>query len=143
MNILITAAATAHAYQVERLIDKGEGTIFLGDSAELPEFMLKNSKLIRIPAGSSPSFAHELLTICLDKEIVRVYPLRKDEVKPLSESMTLFAEYGIRVMVPSLDAIASLEMSGGNGVVRIDERTGILITDAKSSGNGVSIFTVD
>ena len=143
MNILITAATTVQAYQVERLIGSGEIMVFLGDSAELPQFMLKNSKLIKIPAGSSPSFAHELLTICLDKEIAKVYPLRKEEVKALAEARTLFEEYGIKVMAPSLETIKSLEMRSGPGVIRIDEEAGMLVVETGSAVNGVAIFTVD
>lgn len=142
MNILITAAATAQAYQIERLI-RGTGTVFFADSADLPQFMLKKANLIKISAGDSPAFAHELLTICLDQQIGKVYPLRKEEIKALAEARTLFSEYGIQLMVPPLDKIKTLEMKSRPGKIQISEDAGVFLMDIESPENGIAIFTAD
>lgn len=154
MNILITAAATAQAYQLERMVG-GMGSVFFADSAELPQFMLKNKKFIKISEGSAPSFAHELLGICLDQQIERVFPLRKGEIKALSESRTLFMEYGIRVIVPPLPALEKMEMRNGPGQIVIksdlsdhaslpvDADFGLFLINEEYPDNRITIFTAD
>ena len=99
MNILITAASTAQAYQLERFLDSG-GTIFFADSVELPQVMLKDKQFVKIPKPENPSFAHLLLTVCLDRQIEKLFPLRRLEVLALAEARQLFDEYGIEVVVP-------------------------------------------
>ncbi|RXF71012.1 hypothetical protein [Arcticibacter tournemirensis] len=154
VNILITAAATAQAYQLERMV-AGERPVLFADSAELPQFMLKNRKFIKISQGSSPSFAHELLGICLDQQIVRVFPLRKEEVKALAESRTLFFEYGIEVIVPALPLLEKMEMKSGPGRIVIkadlsghaslpvDPDFGLFLINEEYPDSRVAIFTVD
>ena len=73
------------------------------DSTRIGRMVQMNAdkKFIKIPAGdSSSSFAHLLLTICLDQQIEKVFPLRKVEILALSEARQLFDEYGIKIMVP-------------------------------------------
>jgi len=154
VNILITAAATAQAYQLERMVG-GMGSVFFADSAELPQFMLKNRKFIKISEGSSPSFAHELLGICLDQQIERVFPLRKGEIKALSESRTLFMEYGIQVIVPLLPLLEKMEMKNGPGQIVIkadlsdhaglpvDADLGLFLVNDEHPDSRVAIFTAD
>ncbi|KAA8486236.1 hypothetical protein BDE36_3834 [Arcticibacter tournemirensis] len=154
MNILITAAATAQAYQLERLVG-GTEAVFFADSAELPQFMLKNRKFIKISEGNAPSFAHELLGICLDQQIERVFPLRKGEIKALSESRTLFMEYGIQVIVPPLPALEKMEMRNGPGRILIktdlsdqagllpDADFGLFLINEEYPDSRVAIFTAD
>lgn len=151
MKILITAAATAQAYQLERTLEEGQEVCF-ADSAELPDFMFQNKKFIRIPKGDAPSFAHELLTVCLDHDITRVFPLRSEEVIALSESKVLFSEYGIEVVVPSVECLKNLTFRSKPGTVifKIPGRPnsevpshidcGIFLSDPASPGN-VSIFS--
>ena len=79
MNILITAAATAQAYHLQRLLNTDD-SIYLADYEELPQVVLKGTKFLKIPSGNSPSFAHLLLTVCLDNDIEKVCPLRSEEV---------------------------------------------------------------
>lgn len=120
MNILITAAASAQAYQLERFLGKSENVIF-ADSAELPEFMLKGKKFIKIPPGDSFSFAHELLTACLDMQVSKVFPLRKTEIIALAEARQLFEEYNIAVIVPETGEIDGLLNKGIKGEIVIRE----------------------
>lgn len=90
-NILITAANSAKSYQLAYLL-KTDGVIF-GDSA---------SQTFTIPKENSSSYAHELLSICLDNQISEVYPLKAKEIKALAEAKVLFKEYDIQVHVPNL-----------------------------------------
>ncbi|MEJ6980378.1 hypothetical protein WG906_07945 [Pedobacter sp. P351] len=148
MNILITAAATAHSYKLQRSLNNVD-TVFLADSEDLPQVMLKDKKFVKIPLGDSPSFAHLLLTICLDNSIEKVFPLRTAEVFALADSRQLFDEYGIRVIVPVRARIASLLNKGIKGEIVINEDAekvefpdrGIFLKDGSSSE--VQLFTVD
>lgn len=95
MNILITAANSAEAYQLKSKM--GNDTVILGDYLELPEVMLKTGKMIRLPNPVSVSYMHEVLALCLDKNIDSIYPLREEEARLLKESEQLFKEYNITI----------------------------------------------
>ena len=91
MNILITAATSAEAHKLKNQF--ANDTIILGDYTDLPAFM----KIIKLPNPASMSYAHEMLTLCLDKGIERVYVLGEEEYKLLQEAGQLFGEYGIEI----------------------------------------------
>ncbi len=93
MNILITAANSAEAHRLKNQLKADN--IILGDYQELPAFMLKNSGMIHLPNPASLSYAHEMLTLCLDKEINSLYALREEEFANLLKAEQLFNEYGI------------------------------------------------
>lgn len=99
MNILITGATTSKAYQLERLLNRPED-IILADSAELPAFMLKSKRFLRIPDENASTFVHEVLALCLDHDVKEVYPLKPQEIAGLVSARQLFEEYGIRVVTP-------------------------------------------
>ena len=92
MFTLITAAASSKAYQLTNKLLSKENIIF-ADSEDLPEIMLRGKRFIKILKGNSASFAHLLLSICLDQQITKVFPLRKAEVYALSEARQLFDEF--------------------------------------------------
>lgn len=98
-TILITAGADAAAYRIKRLLGQGD-EVYLGDHIPLPQGGGASVKLIAIPKGDGASFAHQMLSICLDLNISQVYPLRRNELEPLAEAQLLFAEFGITVVVP-------------------------------------------
>lgn len=54
----------------------------------------------QIPTAVNPTFAHELLKLCLDEGYTHVLPLGKSELQPLNETRVLFEEYGITVLLP-------------------------------------------
>ena len=89
MNILITAATSAKAHWLKKHLRADN--IILGDYQDLPAFM----QIVKLPNPTSLSYAHEMLTLCLDKGVEVVYALHEEEQKPLSEAKQLFAEYGI------------------------------------------------
>ncbi|MDN5288424.1 MAG: hypothetical protein JWR38_4698 [Mucilaginibacter sp.] len=71
----------------------------MGDYLDLPDFMLKPGKLIRLPDPNSASYTHEMLTLCLDMDIEAVYLFREQETELLLKSETLFNEYNIKILV--------------------------------------------
>ncbi|MEO6630373.1 MAG: hypothetical protein ABIN13_01585 [Mucilaginibacter sp.] len=92
MNVLITAATSAEAHRLKnQLVDD---TVILGDYLEMPAFM----QIVKLPSPASMSYAHEMLTLCLDRGIAMVYALGGDELNNLLEAEQLFTEYGIKVV---------------------------------------------
>jgi hypothetical protein len=92
MNILITAATLADAQRLKNKL--APVPVILGDYHDLPEFM----KMIRLPNPASASYVHEMLTLCLDKQIDTVYAMRDEEASLLRQAEQLFKEYGITVV---------------------------------------------
>ena len=64
---------------------------------ELPEFMVQSGKMVRLPNPASMAYSHEILTLCLDKNIDKIYPLREEETVLLKEAEQLFKEYNIEI----------------------------------------------
>lgn len=95
MSILITSANSAAAYQLKSKLNVDE--VILGDYEELPALMLKSGKMIQLPNPKSASYSHQMLTLCLDKGIQTVYPLREEEAILLKEAEQLFKEYDINI----------------------------------------------
>jgi hypothetical protein len=96
MYTLITGAAASAAYKVKNRLAIED--VIMGDYAALPSTMLSD-KIVQLPDPASTSYAHQMLTLCLDKGIVRVYLIRQEEWKPLQEAEELFGEYGIELIV--------------------------------------------
>jgi hypothetical protein len=96
VNILITAATTAQAYKLKNQLNSD--TVVLGDYLDLPDFMLKPGKMVRLPNPQSASYTHEMLTLCLDLGVEIVYLFRELEVELLLKAETLFNEYNIKIL---------------------------------------------
>ena len=96
MYTLITAANSAEAYKLKNALNAEN--VILGDYLELPAFMLNSGNMIRLPNPKSIAYASEMLTLCLDKEIDTVYPIRDDEMALLNQAKLLFKEYGIKIV---------------------------------------------
>ena len=64
---------------------------------DLPEFMVQSGKMLRLPNPTSMAYSHEVLTLCLDKNIGKIYPLREEEAALLKEAEQLFKEYNIEI----------------------------------------------
>ena len=96
MSTLITSANSAAAYQLKSKLNADE--VILGDYEELPALMVKSGKMIQLPNPKSASYSHQMLTLCLDKGIQTVYPLREEEATLLKESDQLFREYDINIL---------------------------------------------
>lgn len=96
MYTLITAANSAQAYSLKSKLDTDN--VILGDHFDLPDVMIRSGKMIRLPDPLSPSYAHQMLTLCLDKNIDKVYVLREAEAELLLNAKQLFSEYGIGIL---------------------------------------------
>ncbi|HEY8928768.1 MAG TPA: hypothetical protein VIM55_06240 [Mucilaginibacter sp.] len=94
MKILITSATSAEAHKLKNQFP--EDTVILGDYRELPVFM----QLVKLPGPASMSYAHEMLTLCLDNGIEKVYALQDEEYEGLFKAEQLFNEYGINISKP-------------------------------------------
>ncbi len=95
MYTLITSATSAQAQKLKNSLQ--QSNVILGDYRELPAFMLKSAGLLKLPNPASVSYAHEMLTLCLDKQIDTIYALNNEEQKLLKEAELLFGEFGILV----------------------------------------------
>jgi hypothetical protein len=100
MSVLITAASHAQAYKLDRLLQLDD--VIFGDHQQLPQLAYPGKKFIKIPASSSPSYAHEMLDLALNSGMTKIFPLYAGEILPLSEARQLFDEYGISILVPSV-----------------------------------------
>jgi hypothetical protein len=98
LYILITGALSADAYQLKK--ELGALHTLLGDYRELPAPMLASGKLLQLPSPQSASYAHLMLTLCLDRQIDKVYLLDAAEAALLKEAELLFTEYGIQLNYP-------------------------------------------
>ena len=96
MYTLITAANSAKAHQLKSQLNAVN--IILGDHLDLPAFMVSSGNLIRLPNPESNTYTHEMLTLCLDKQINSVYVVRAEEEYLLKEAEQLFNEYGIEIV---------------------------------------------
>lgn len=96
MHILITAASSVEAYRLKNRL--GTGDIILGDYRELPAFMLNSPGMISLPDPASIAYTHEMLTLCLDKGIEKIYVLRAEELMNLVKAEQLFNEYGVFIV---------------------------------------------
>jgi hypothetical protein len=93
MKVLITGAAMVKAHQLKS--EKTGADVVLGDYTDLPQFMLSSGSMMNLPNPKSPSYTHEMLTLCLDNGIDFVHIVREDEVEPLLKAAQLFEEYHI------------------------------------------------
>jgi hypothetical protein len=90
-KILITAANSPKAYQLAHILPQQQ--VVFADAA-FQQFI--------IPDENSSSYAHELLSFCLDHQIEEIFPLKPKEIKALAEAKVLFKEYGIAICIPDL-----------------------------------------
>ena len=96
MYTLITAASSAQAYSLKTKLNTD--SVLLGDYLDLPEIMIRSGKMIKLPDPQNGSYTHQMLALCLDRNISQVYALRKIEADQLLNAKTLFSEYGIGIL---------------------------------------------
>ncbi|MEO8886147.1 MAG: hypothetical protein ABI367_08800 [Mucilaginibacter sp.] len=102
MKILITRATSVVSHNLKGKLNNEQ--VILGDYVELPAFMLQNGSMINLPNPVSETYTHQMLTLCLDNAVTRVYALGDDEYNTLNNAAQLFSEYGIEIL-NSIDAI--------------------------------------
>ncbi|MBS1529652.1 MAG: hypothetical protein JSU01_05065 [Bacteroidetes bacterium] len=96
MYTLITAANSAGAYSLKNKL--GNSDVLLGDFLDLPEIMIRSGKMLKLPDPQDPSYPHQMLALCLDRNIGKIYVLRKAEAEQLLNAKTLFSEFGIGIL---------------------------------------------
>jgi len=87
---------SAKAHSLKKQLISNNGDIILGDYHDLPQFMLSD-KLIKLPDPALASYAHQMLSLCLDNSISLIYVLDSKEASQLIEAKQLFAEYDIQI----------------------------------------------
>lgn len=95
MYTLITAATSSEAYRLKNKLPSEN--IILGDYLELPGFLIQAGKALQLPDPAQNSYTHQVLALCLDKQIDTIYPLRQPEELALIAARQLFAEYSIQI----------------------------------------------
>jgi hypothetical protein len=97
-KILITGANQSLAYQL---------AWYFKDQ----EILFCDNKIHQnlIPSPSSNSFGHQFLNYCLDNQVEIVFPLRDEEIHTLSESLILFKEFEIDLILPSFKSLPDFD----------------------------------
>ncbi|WP_139378635.1 hypothetical protein [Parapedobacter luteus] len=107
--MLITQGTQPFAQRVANRLPAGQRQHMVFGSADgMPQALLSLENYLEIPKANAPAFAHEMLKICLDRNISALIPLGVNELYPLSEARQLFSEYGIAVWVPALAELAAV-----------------------------------
>lgn len=130
-KVLITAGTSALAIKLKNKL-QSNFDVYLGEElSAIPSVLAKN--YIVTPSASSQSYAHSIIKIALDYNIEIILPLKVEEIKKLSLSITLFEEYGIRVLAPSSVQLAEIDI-----LQNPDKRINISLVE-----NGIDLFTND
>jgi hypothetical protein len=95
--ILITAANSSQAYKLKNELNSDN--ILLGDYLEMPDLLVKSGKMLKLPNPQTAAYTHQMLALCMDKNIDTIYALREEEKQHLSNAMQLFYEYNINIKV--------------------------------------------
>ncbi|MGO1596192.1 MAG: hypothetical protein ACTHZ1_02925 [Sphingobacterium sp.] len=104
-KLLITSGTSSLAQRVGNILQE-RFKLFFATSETVPQFL--ENRFRKIPKGPDPTFAHELLTFCLDHQINLLLPLELSEIQSLSEAKKLFEEYGIQVLCPDREELEEL-----------------------------------
>lgn len=115
-TILITYGTRPFAQRVGRLLSSHYGIAY-ASSEPFPDILLKQN-YHRIPTGANPTFAHEILKLCLDKGYQLILPLGKMEGQLLNEARVLLEEYGITLLLPA-DLQDCFILENPSGVVHV------------------------
>ncbi len=138
-TILITYGTQPFAQRIGRLLSSRYEVAY-ASSEPFPDILLKQN-YHRIPTGANPTFAHEILKLCLDKGYQIILPLGKMEGQPLNEARVLLEEYGIAVLLPR-DLEDCFVIENPSGAVHVlksgkDMLTGEQLCDSPFSGVGM------
>ncbi len=79
--------------------------VLLADYGDVPGILTENYGFASLGAVNKDSIAHILLNFCITESIDSIIPLHDYEVEPLAKSAVLFNEYGIQVLLPSLEKV--------------------------------------
>jgi hypothetical protein len=96
---LITCGNNPSIYFLEKWLP--DNSFIYGDTA----FIAQNSitQQVLLPSVLQADFIHQLLNICLDQQIERVFAMAAAEQELLAEAVELFAEFNINLNLPDLN----------------------------------------
>lgn len=103
-KILITYGTRPFGQRIAQQLSE-KLTVQLVSCEAVPDLFVKSGRVKVIPHGVNPTYAHELLKVCLDLEIDYVLPLGRSEIETLTGNAILFEEYGIQVLLPSKELL--------------------------------------
>lgn len=129
-TILITFGTRPFGQRIGRLL-ASRYKVAYASSDPFPE-VLKELGYRRIPIGDSPTFAHEILKLCLDEGYNFVLPLGKQEGQPLHEARVLMAEYGVKVLWPS-ESDERFFLESPSGTVHVLQEGKDMLTEKQES----------
>ena len=75
----------------------GKEMVILGDYMELPDVLIQSGKVLTLPNPKNVAYTHQMLALCLDKNINSVLVLRGEEKELLLNAKQLFEEYDIQI----------------------------------------------
>lgn len=99
-RVIITAGQNSQVHFLEKWLP-GDQFIF---GIHTPINSIPTGNQVLVPSPDHPNFVHALLNVCLDHQIKSVYPLSRSEQDLLAEALTLFDEFGIRLIFPDMIA---------------------------------------
>lgn len=105
MKILITGGNNAKALKLMKAFPSH--FVLLADYGEVPGIITEHYAFATLGGLNKDSIAHILLNFCITEGIDCIIPLHDYEVEPLAKSAVLFGEYGIQVLLPDADVVAS------------------------------------
>lgn len=99
MKILITYGTRPLAQRLVRLLQQQQHETVLATCEAIPTIL---KDFHPIPNAKNPTFAHEMLKLCLDLGVEYVVPLSVEEIRSLHEARILFEEYEISLLIPAV-----------------------------------------
>lgn len=106
-KILLTSALSSLGLRVSKLLsDKFE--LVLASSTEIPSLLKEN--YFPLVEASHLSFSHIVLSLAMDNNCHFILPLEQSEIVALSESTTLFEEYGITILAPNREQLSEVNV---------------------------------
>ncbi|EDM36146.1 hypothetical protein PBAL39_19724 [Pedobacter sp. BAL39] len=110
MKILITGGKSAAAFKLIKAFSQDQ--VILGDYGDVPSFASAAYTMISFGERNDDITAHQLLNVCLDRQVELLIPIHYFEVAAVSRSMVLFEEFGIRVLLPEMSVLPELLQEG-------------------------------
>jgi hypothetical protein len=92
---LITGANSSEAYSLKSNLNADD--ILLGDYMELPAILIRSGKVLQLPDPQNIAYTHQMLALCLDRNVDTIYALREQEAQLLLNAEQLFNEYNIEI----------------------------------------------
>ncbi|MEE9173729.1 MAG: hypothetical protein V3U30_01990 [Thermoplasmata archaeon] len=108
MNVLITSASRKvsliRAFQ-QAVADTGGGQVIAVDVSPLAAALYRADAHFLVPRSDDEAFLPSLMDLCQREEVSLVIPTRDEELPEFAKHRESLEEVGIRVMVPSVDAV--------------------------------------